>query len=201
MRLITVAGVFLLLLCTSTSFAIGNIYVDGIGAFTQTIDAENEIGGGVNALFQISSDFNFFFKNIFNTWKTEEKASTGKKYDNKYRYFMSIAGVEYLYNISKMPLFWKNSVGIGAGSVNIREDLDPITNKYILDKSDLGLCLGVWTGVIYTFTQSISGFADVGFHKTFFFNELKDSDIMGVQILVGVRFTVWGVNKSIFSEY
>jgi hypothetical protein len=189
-----------LLIFSTGSFAIGNIYLDGLGAFTQTMDAKNEFGGGGTILYQISDDFNFFIKNIFNQRKIADDTLAGRKY-NKYNYNMSIAGVEYLYNINKMPLFWKNAIGMGAGSVNIQTDYDPANMKYINDKSDTGLCVALWTGVMYVFTQSISAYMDIGFHKTYLFNDLKDEKIMGLQIVIGARFTVWGVNKSIFSDY
>ncbi len=186
-----------LLFFSTGAFAIGNIYVDGIGAFTQTNDAKNEFGGGGALLYQVTDDFNLFVKNIYNKRKIQDETAIGEKYYNEYSYNMAVAGVEYLYNINKMPLFWKNAVGIGAGKVDIKEGY----SWFKKEDSENGLCFALWTGVMYVFTQSISAYMDIGFHKTYFFNEFKDAKIMGFQVLVGVRFTAWGVNKSIFSEY
>jgi len=193
--------ILLLLLLRTSAFAIGNIYIDGLGAYTQTHEVKNEFGGGGSLLYQISDDFNFFIRNVFNQRKIEDKTSSGEPYYEKYKYSMNLAGVEYLYNINKLPLIWKNSIGVGAGSANIQTNFDSFTRKYLIDKSDTGLCIAVWTGALYVFTQSISAYMDIGFHKTYFFNELKDEKIMGLQVILGVRFTLWGMNKSIFSEY
>jgi hypothetical protein len=193
-----------MLLYSTGAFAIGNIYLDGMGAFTQTKDAKNEFGGGGGLLYQVSDDFNFFVKNIFNKRKIADDTAVGRKYD-EYSYNMTLCGLEYLFNINKLPLFWKSSLGIGAGSVNIKKDYGWNTStfrwEYLTDKSDTGLCIAVWTGIMYVFTQSISVYMDVGYHKTYLFDKLKDENIMGFQALLGVRFTLWGVNKSIYSEY
>ncbi len=201
MKLIISLGILFLLLLAASSYAAGNIYVDGMGAFTQTTDLKNEFGGGGALLYQVSDDFNFFIKNIFNKRKIEAKTATDEKYYQKYSYYMSTAGIEYLYNIKKIPLFWKNALGIGAGTASIKKDFDKVSSKYLTTKDDTGLCTAVWTGMMYVFTQSISVFVDVGYHKTFYFDELKNAKIMGVQVLVGARLTVWGQNKSIYSEY
>ncbi len=190
-----------MLFCGTGAFAIGNIYIDGMGAFTQASDAKNQFGGGGSLLYQVSDDFNFFIKNIFNQRKIENETVTGESYYDKYRYFMHLAGLEYLYNINKLPLFWKSSLGIGAGSATIQTDFNSISRKYLVDKDDTGLCIAFWTGAMYVFTQSISVYMDIGFHKTFFFDELKDESIIGFQAILGVRFTLWGINKSIYSEY
>jgi hypothetical protein len=190
-----------ILLFNSGAFAVGNIYIDGMGAFTQTSDLKNEYGGGGSLLYQISDDFNLFIRNIFNQRKIEDKTALGESYYSKYKYFMSLAGVEYLYNINKLPLFWKNSLGLGAGSATIQTDFNSWSRKYQNDISDTGLCIAVWTGAMYVFTQSISAYMDIGYHKTYFFDKLKDEKIMGLQVILGVRFTLWGVNKSIYSEY
>jgi hypothetical protein len=182
-----------LLLFSTGAFAIGNIYVDGIGAFTQTNDAKNEFGGGGALLYQVTDDFNLFVKCIVNQRKITQTDIWGQNYYDKYKYFMGTAGIEYLYNIKNLPLFWKSAFGIGTGKLDTKTDY--------IEKSDNGLCVAVWTGAMYMFTQSISAYMDIGFHKTYFFNELKDAKIMGFQVLAGVRFTAWGVNKSIFSEY
>ncbi|MFH0974845.1 MAG: hypothetical protein V1874_03585 [Spirochaetota bacterium] len=202
MRLKSIPGIFIFLLFCTESFAMGNISLDGAGAFTQTMDAKNQVGGGGALLYQVADDFNIFAKGIYNQRKIEDEATTK---NNEYKYFMGIAGVEYLYNIKKLPLFWKNSAGVGAGKVSIKEDYGWNTttfrNEYLTDKSDTGLCVAAWTGILYMFTQGISGYIDLGVHKTYFFNDLKDDNIMGFQALIGVRFTLWGVNKSIYSEY
>ncbi len=202
-RSIFVTGilVFLLAACGS-AFAIGNIYVDGIGAFTQTGDAENQYGGGFGLLYEIGPGINFFVKNIFNFRKMDPvTTSTGKKHYDEYRYFMNTAGVEYLYNIENLPLFWKSSLGIGAGTANIQADYDELISKYKKDAKDTGICFSLTTGALYVLTQSISAFLDVGYHKTYFSNDLKDASIMGFQVNIGVRFTAWGINRSIYSEY
>jgi hypothetical protein len=193
-----------MLLYSTGAFAIGNIYLDGMGAVTQTYSAHDEFGGGGGLLYQLSDDFNFFFKNIFNKRKIAIDTLDGRKYD-EYSYNMTLCGLQYLFNINKLPLFWTGSLGIGAGSVNIKNNYGWNTStsrrEYLTDKSDTGLCMGIWTGAMYVFTQSISAYMDIGFHKTYLFNDLKDEKIMGFQVILGVRFTLWGVNKSIYSEY
>ncbi len=191
----------LILTFTSASYAIGNIYIDGIGAFTQTMDAKNQFGGGGSLLYQVDDSFNIFVKNIYTFRKIAARTDIGESYFKKYDYFLSTAGVEYLFNINKWPLFWKNAAGIGIGKASIRKNYDSIKRKYLVDEDDTGLALAVWTGLLYVFTQNISAYADVGFHKTYFSDELKNNDIMGFQALVGVRITVWGMNRSIYSEY
>ena len=197
--------VFLMLLVFTTgAFAIGNIYIDGAGAFTQTKHAKNQYGGGFGLLYKISDDFNIFFKSIFLQRKNiGVDPGSGEEYYSKYKYKMFTGGIEYLYNINKMPLYWKNAVAVGGGTVEIKSnyDYDMFPNEYQTNEKDTGVCFAFWTGILYEFTQNLSGYIDLGYHKTYFNDELKDETINGKQVIVGIRFTAWGVNKSIYSEY
>ena len=201
----------LLFFFTKGAFAIGNIYIDGVGAYTQTNDAKNQYGWGLGLLYKMSDDFNVFFKTIISQRKNvgldtrESIPGEYTEYFSKYKYRMFIGGIEYLYNINNLPFYWKNSAAVGVGAAEIKSnynyDFGWPPYGYRTDKKDTGICVAFWTGILYTFTQSLSGYIDVGYHKTYFNDELKDAKIMGLQVVAGVRFTAWGVNKSIYSEY
>lgn len=169
-----------------------NIYVDANAAFTQTVDAKNQFGGGIGLLFSVHRDINVFLKGIFNT----RIRNYGEDDEVSYNHIMNLAGLEYRYNISNMPLYWKSSIGIGIGNTQI-----DYKNYNSLDQNDNGFSAAAWTGLEYIFTQHLSSFIDVGFHKSFYTEKLKDSDIMGLQVLLGLRVTIFGKNRSIFSDY
>ena len=80
-----------------------NIYVDANAAFTQTVDAKNQFGGGIGLLFSVHRDINVFLKGIFNT----RIRNYGEDDEVSYNHIMNLAGLEYRYNISNMPLYWK----------------------------------------------------------------------------------------------
>ncbi|MDY6970054.1 MAG: hypothetical protein SVR08_15555 [Spirochaetota bacterium] len=182
----------LIILFIFISASQANIYIDINGALTQTVDAENQIGGGGAVLYDIHRDINVFFKTIINTRILHYNSNDQVQYE----YYMNLAGMEYQYNINNIPLFWKFSIAMGFGNVNI--DFKDNTKE---DSNDSGFCMAAWTGLKYVVTQHLCPFIDIGIHKSLFTKELKNSNIMGAQILVGLRITVYGKNRSILSDY
>ena len=187
-RMFFIVGIFFIFISASHA----NIYVDANGALTQTIDAENQIGGGGGIFFDVRRDVNIFFRSIFNT----RILHYGSDNEVQYEYHINLVGIEYLYNIYNMPLYWKSSIAMGIGNTNI-----DFKDNTIQDSSDDGFCIAAWTGLEYVATQHLSPFIDIGIHKSFYTKELKNSNIMGAQILIGIRITVYGKNRSILSDY
>ena len=71
----------------------------------------------------------------------------------------------------------------------------------LASRLDIGAVGALWIGALYHATQRISPFLEIGYHYSTYQNDFKDKSIQGVQVLLGIRFTVWGKNKSIFDEY
>jgi len=183
------------------------IYIDLLGATTQTGDLKTQYGGGSTFACNLTNNSVFFLKGIYNFTVITHPADASQINDQKddYSFIMIMPGIEYHYQVSTLPIFLKSSLGIGIGKGEFEpyEIMDPTSTTNIAPQnfSDNGLCIAGWVGLLYNATQRISPFLEIGYHYSVFMDDFKDADIHGIQVLFGVRFTVYGKNKEISSDY
>ena len=174
-----------------SSFANAKLYFDAIGAYTRTNDASDQFGGGVALGIDITRDVNFFLKGIYTTRTLHVNSNN----EETYTYLMGLLGIQYSYQIMRLPVFWISSVGVG------RSLIEAEYKSTDSDVSDFGTALALWTGILFHWTQRVSPYFEVGYHQSFYQGDYSDKDIAGMQVLLGVRFTFFGINRSIFDDY
>ena len=175
----------------SSSLASAKLYVDAIGSYTRTDDASDQYGGGAAFGVDITRDVNFFLRGIYTTRTLHTNSSN----EETYSYMMGLAGLQYSMQIRKLPLFWITSIGVGGSTVRAEYKISGD------DVTDSGTCLALWTGLLFHWTQRLSPFFEIGYHQSFYRGDYSDKDIAGMQILLGIRVALFGVNRSIFDDY
>lgn len=184
--LVALCGVFL-----SASVASAAVYLDGLGAYTDAGDAETMIGVGAGVGFQASDNINIFIRGLGHS-KTED---VDRPEETRYGHHMLMGVFEYAYTFSEAPFRWISSVGVGMS----RTSVDAKNLPAELDET--GLAFGVWTGFLWIATQHISPYLQAGYHHSMYSKDFEGETIGGYQVLFGVRFTFFGKNRSIDSEY
>jgi hypothetical protein len=183
----------------STSLAFSNINIDALGDYTQTGDLKTQYGGGGGVSYDIHRDFNIFVNLLYS--EITKGANTLNK--NIYSYFMALAGIQYLYQISDLPLYWTTSAGVGVSkgdlTTPIQKPTDPTQNEN-KKFSDSGICIAFRTGFLVHATQYLSPFFEAGYHKSFYGSAFKNENVGGLQVLVGLRYTI-GTNKPLYGDY
>lgn len=176
------AIVLFLFLSVTNSFAA--FFIDGLGAYVNAGDLENQTGGGIGLGFDINPNLNFLFRTVYTTVTKDRNTTNEATYDH----VSALAGVEYVPRIQALSdyrLSWKTS--ILAGMSNSEVDV-----KAADSASDMGFACALWTGLQYDLTQIISPFIDLGYHTSFYSDKLKDASVKGYQIAVGIRFYING---------
>jgi hypothetical protein len=181
----------ILILFLQSSFANAKLYFDAIGSYTSTDDARDQFGGGGALGIDITRDVNFFLKGIFTTRTLHVDSNN----EENYTYLMGLFSIQYSYQIMRLPVFWISSVGVGYSFVEAEY------KRTDSDISDSGTALALWTGVLFHWTQRVSPYFEVGYQQSFYQGDYSDKDIAGMQVLLGIRFTFYGVNRSIFDDY
>ena len=114
--------------------------------------------------------------------------------ETDYTYSMTMGGLQYTHRIGESQFFWTSSLGVG----NAKAEIEPRYSVYP-DVHESGLCGAVWTGFLLEATQRVSLYLEAGYHKATFSNELEDASVGGPQVLFGIRITIWGKNRGLFS--
>ena len=184
---------FLIMLISVPSIASANIYIDALGAYTMAGDLDNQIGGGGCVATDIHPNVNIFFKDVYSTIRI----NANKPDEEQYTFNMAMIGFQHLLQIAESPVYWTNSVGIGSGKGSSEVSVNYVSTS----SSDNGICFAYWTGILIEATQYISPYIEVGYHKTLFYSDFEDTNVSGFQFLVGVRFTLFGKNRSITTRY
>ncbi len=182
-----------LILVLGTTMAQAQLYIDGYGAFTGAGDAKNELGVGGGLGYAITPNVNVLLHAIMTSKTTN--ANTNK--ETSYEHMMVQGVIEYGYHFANNPLIWALSIGLGMSDTSI--DYDEAMAKEEL--SDKGFSWALYTGLQWVATQHVTPFLQVGYHRSIYNSELKDATIGGAQVLVGVRITLFGGNKSIMDGY
>jgi len=166
------------------------VLLEGIGGYTAIADADNMTGFGGGAGIQVTDNLNFIVRGFF-----------GNKINNpndpdeeKYSHMMVLGFMEYYYRLPSAPVAFSGYLGLGYSETEIEE---PAKEKL----SDSGACAAFGAGFYFIMTQHISPFLTVGYQKSFYGVDMKDLNIGGFQVLLGVRASIFGRNKSIMEGY
>ncbi|MEJ5363164.1 MAG: hypothetical protein WBK20_05335 [Spirochaetota bacterium] len=186
--------VMMFTLLASTTIAMANLYVDGFFISNDAGDAKSQSGIGLKIAASIKDDINIFLKQTYSA--TTEDPNTINETD--YMQIQGFLGGEYLYYIQQFPLLVSLSAGIGVSSTDIQPKEDA---SGIKELSETGIGFGFWLGTHWLLTQWIAPFIEIGYTKSMYTTDLKNASIGGLQFLVGLRFTVWGKNKSLSEDF
>lgn len=176
-------------LLTSPAFA--NIYADFNGAYTQTGDLENQPGLGGTLAVSLHRNVNLFARTIYSTVTMD----ANKPEEVEYSYLMMMGGIQYISRIGESRAYWFVNLGLGAAKGEAEITLGGVT------AGETGPAGALWAGIQVEATQRIAAYLEAGYHYPMYDNELEKADIKGFQVLLGVRFTVWGRNRSLFGDY
>ncbi len=194
-------GILIFFISSTSSFA--NFYIDGFASYIDAGDAKILPGTGIALAFDIHRNVNLIARGGLNTITKRSDSYISSKKD-KYSHTMGLAGIEYTYHIYKYRLGWKSSLLAGGSStkIELKETFtDTSINPTSTKDSDTGMSAAIWTGIQFYATQHISPFLDVGYHYSYYSNDFKDDSIYGFHMMIGIRFTVWGINKKFDDDY
>jgi hypothetical protein len=124
--------------------------------------------------------------------------------NNKYSLQTHSLFCEYRYRLPvSFPLSVTGGGSLGFTLADWKKDWVKDTNNSLKSKKDKGLSYYVNVGVQYDATQKISLFTQIGYQGTTYMDKYITDKIStdGVQLLFGVKYNVWGVNKSMYDEY
>lgn len=181
---------FLIPYCSYAS----KFYIDGMGNYGNYADASKMVGYGGGFGFELIQDIDVYLR-YFHAF--DKKTRDGKTVE-EYKEDTFAACVDYKYQLSKYPLYWTTSIGVGPGRVQIRN------NDWAPDdeRKETGVFIGFWTGLRYTISQHFGVFGLIGYQKTVGFkSDLSDAKVGGYQFAVGVTATIFGNNSGIDKGY
>lgn len=187
--IITVLIIFL-----NTTIAMANLYIDGMFILNDTGDTKNQSGFGLKIATSIREDINIFIRQTYTT--TTEDPNTIN--ETEYMQIQGFLGGEYLYFIQQFPVAISLSAGVGVSHTEVKPKNDSIGIK---DLSETGIGYGFWLGTQWLLTQWVAPFIEIGYSKSMYTTDFKNASIGGLQFLIGIRFTVWGKNKSLSDNY
>lgn len=188
---ISAIAISLFVLSQTPAFSLSNIYLDINGAYTDAGDLESLPGFGLTLAYTLNENLNAYARGIFSA--TTKDPNTPE--ETEYGYYMYLAGCQYRYSIAGGAAFWTASAAVGWTQAKYS------INNTNIEKSDSGLVCAVSTGILYEATQIISVYFEAGYHYASYSDTFSDADVKGFQVLVGIRFTVWGKNRPIFEGY
>lgn len=191
--------VSLALVAAMAAPSLANVYLDAYGLFLTSGDAEYQYGGGAGLGIDFLPDAGFVWRGMYGFSSFD--ADTKK--EETYGFMMQLFGVEYTYQVPQAYMGWKSSVMIGISELSKEyKEYDTMSMDYkSRDKREIGMTVGIWTGVIFYVSQHVAPFIDVGYHYSSFSGYFKNDLIHGAHIMLGVRFTLWQKNRSIYNQY
>ncbi len=183
-----------LIIFSSTTIAMANLYVDGMFILNNTGDTKNQSGFGLKIAASIREDINIFIRQTYTT--TTEDPNTIN--ETEYMQVQGFLGGEYLYFVQQFPVAISLSAGVGVSHTEVmpKEHLPGIK-----ELSETGTSYGLWLSTQWLLTQWVAPFFEVGYSKSMYTMDFKNASIGGLQFLIGVRFTLWGKNKSLSDVY
>ncbi|HOT19976.1 MAG TPA: hypothetical protein PLX22_08500, partial [Spirochaetota bacterium] len=171
-----------------------NYYVDGMFMINDTGDAKSQTGVALKLATSLRNDINLFFKPLFS--QTTEHSNSINETD--YRQIQGLFGAEYIYSLPQYPIAISFSAGVGIS----RTEIEPKDDTSGLEElKETGMAYGLWLGGQWLLTQWVAPFIELGYSKSLYNNDLDGASIGGMQIAIGVRFTIWGKNKTFTSDY
>ncbi len=191
MKRIIILILSFIILSYGNAFSALNIDLNAL--YTQGGDLENLTGVGGAITIDLVRNLNVFVRSSYN----QATKNSDKPDEENYTYIMYMGGVQYLLQISDTQLFWSNSAAIGAAAA----ESEIYVNSVGTTLEETGMCVAYWTGLLYNWTQHISPYIEIGYHKAFYSVDFEDADVSGFQFIFGVRFTLFGKNRGIGDEY
>ena len=168
----------------STSYAV--FFIDGQGDYMATGEFKPVTGFTAGIGFGLTDDVNILIRSSFAT--NTENADLADEI--KYEYSaLATCGIEYVPPVDffeEYRILWKSSIHLGASEFRLEGES--------IEDEDLGpsLLASFHTGLQYNFTQIISPYFDLGYHKSFYKSGSTDVSIKGWQVAVGIRFYIFG---------
>jgi len=186
--------VMIITLLTSTTIAMANLYVDGLFILNNAGDAKTQSGFGLKIAASIRDDINIFYRQTYST--TTEDPNTIN--ETEYMQIQGLLGGEYVYFIQQFPVAITLSAAAGISRTEVKPKND---SAGIEDLGETGMGYGFWLGGQWLLTQWVSPFIEIGYSKSMYTTDFKNASIGGLQFLAGIRFTVWGKNKSLSEDF
>lgn len=186
--------VMIVTLLSSTTIAMANLYVDGLLIVNNAGDAKTQSGFGLKLAGSIRDDLNIFFRSTYSS-TTEDPNMIN---ETEYMQIQGFLGGEYIYYIQQYPvaITLSAAAGISHTEVSPKDDYSGIK-----DLSERGIGYGLWLGGQWMLTQLVSPFIEIGYAKSMYTTDFKNASIGGFQFLAGIRFAVWGKNKSLSEDF
>ncbi len=184
--LVALCGVFL-----SASVASAAVYLDGMAAYTSAGEAETMLGFGAGVGFQAGENINIFIRGLTHS-KTEDANTVDEA---EYGHDMVMGVFEYAYTFPTAPFRWITSFGVGMTKTRVEQ------KSLSVELSETGVGFGAWTGFLWMATQHIAPYLQIGYHKSMYAEDFEGENVGGYQVLFGVRFTLYGRNRALSSDY
>ena len=173
----------------------GRVFFDVYGTALDTGSlAKDQTGGGVALGFNIHRDYSIIYRGSYTNTSRNEN-------DDTFYHLTNMLGIEYLYTVYPR-LDLKGSILLGYSTTEVdKKDMRDDDGDEVDKLSDSGNNYGIWLGAQYMINQWLAPFIDVGFHQSIYNNSFVNKEVYGYHIMVGVRFTLFGKNRSITSDY
>jgi hypothetical protein len=186
-----------------SSIIMANTYIDGYATSIDVGDLETHTGFGCGFIFDLRDNFAIITRGNYSFYTKDEIKPTKQKFTH----ISGGIGLEYGYPfpiLTKYQIKWRSSLLLGSSMSEAGEtEVDPTGTGVYLPVDgvkDFGFAICFYTGLRYDFTQHISPFLDLGYHYSFYENEMAKVSVAGYQIILGFRFAL-SSNRDLGSEY
>lgn len=134
--------------------------------------------------------------------KASETKNADKPNEEKLDFMVNLFYVQYRHQINNMPLYGFGEFGAGYSIAKVTALWSPTDTK-VSEKTDRGTMLSLRAGSVYDFSQNISLYAGLGWHKSLYTGSLNTAgkSISGYQLFFGVKFNIYGSNNEMESRY
>jgi len=170
----------------------GSYVIEAFYANDTIIDAKNQNGGGVSLLYCINDRLKAILRGTYTSYY-DTRVHNALEYDVTYSHMVLLAGIGYeppIDLLERYRLTWRNSILLGYSKTEVKADA---VKEY--SSSDSGIAIAVNTGLGYNLTQNVQFFAEAGLHNSFYYGDLEDAKIYGVQFFAGVCYSLSGTRS------
>jgi len=198
---INLAAAAALLFITAASPLYSSADLSISGSYLNAGDEGSLYGGGM--IFSFDLEWLHIQENIhpfISAYYLGSMENSGEKEEISRSYIPVAGGVEYLRSLYGLPLSVKISGGGGAGYFRKEEPAryGPFTDySKTMSNSATAPFLFLNAGVQYTLSQRVALFLDAGYHYSFIKEEWMSDPFAGIQVNVGFRIAVAGMNREL----
>ncbi len=134
--------------------------------------------------------------------KASKSENVGDVNEEEIDFIVNMFYVQYRHQINNMPLYGFGEFGAGYSFATVTAQWSPTDTK-VSEKKDRGTMLSLRAGSVYDFSQNISLYAGLGWHKSLYTGSLNTAgkSISGYQLFFGVKFNIYGSNNEMESRY